>query len=68
MTNIYIYDTNVAVEGTLKKKNHGDATITVAVYMPSDRAVQVKEAAAAEELSISQLVNRAVKEYLEKRA
>lgn len=52
----------------MKKKNHGDATITVAVYMPSDRAAQVKKAAAAEELSISQLVNRAVKEYLEKRA
>jgi hypothetical protein len=51
----------------MKKKNHGNGTTTVTVYMPSVRATQVKDVAEAEELSVSQLINRMAKEYLEKR-
>jgi hypothetical protein len=51
----------------MKKLNHGNGTSVIAVYMPAARATQVKKAAAAEELSVSQLMNRMAKEYLEKR-
>jgi len=51
----------------MAKKNHGNGTIVITTYMPADRAVKFKKAAASEELSISQLVNRVVKKYLEER-
>ena len=48
----------------MKKKNHGDKTTVITVYMPKKRADDVKLYAETSELSVSQLVNHIVKQYL----
>jgi hypothetical protein len=48
----------------MKKKNHGNGTTTVTIYMPSERAKNVKLLAEDGELSVSQYINQIVKQHL----